>query len=511
MQSSNLKQSYIAAAVASVICGLLAHGHILANIITNHDNMPVVKGCGDGLSFGRWMWSVWNKLQLINTPWLNGMVNIILLTLCAILLVYIFQIGSPVRAALIGGVFITATANTTLYLYCQLIPIYSLAIFLSIFALYMLKKYPGWRGNIAFVVCVVLSLGAYQAYFALTATCLLLDLAVYIYFKTPSLRKLVKQGLYYLVLLVISMVGYWGVTRCICMITNTSMASYQGFDSIGLLSGQELTSAVIHSYVSFFGANYAVWNSTICRLVDILSSMIWVLGAGFLIYQLILKKKFVCSVCLSLVAVLFPVSSNIVYFYGADFVHSLMLYGNVFLLISIFVFLPDIVKEMGKIKLSLGKVQLIAVLTCAILMIISNCLIANQTYFSQEKRQNAAISYWRDVVSEIKDTDGYTFEMPIALVGYNSDYSIRALDSQLFQGNIASMTTAEQFLNFPIYHDWLRPGFFLNQIGFYGNFESFEKSSAHKTQAEIQRMPLYPSKSSVAIVNDVLVVHFSND
>ncbi|WP_369283533.1 glucosyltransferase domain-containing protein [Oscillibacter sp. GMB15532] len=509
MQKKEQLTAYISACTSTFFCGLFAHGYILTNTIINHDSMPVIRGSGDGVALGRWMWTLWLKADLINTPWFNGMTNIILMALTATLLIYIFQVKSPIRAALIGGAWVTCVANTTLFLYCQLIPVYSLGILLSVLAVYLLKKLPGIGGIIGFLLCGILAMGAYQAYFELTATCLLLNLAIYIYTELPSFRNIAKKGFYYLSLLLTAMLGYLGVTNLICSITHIPMATYQGLDGMGIMNIETIFNGISKSYLSFFTANSAIWNAAICKLLDVSFGVVWAAGAIYLVIDLIQKKKKICALCCGLIALLFPISSNLVYFYGAEFVHSLMLYGNIFLILSLLIFVP--VKERESVSRSLIRALCGAsVVVLSLLLLLSNTLLANQAYTSQEKRQNAAIEYWKDVVTEIKHVEEYSAEMPIALVGYNEDSSIRQLDIVYFNSTLAGMTSAEQFLNFPIYHDWLRPGFFMNQVGFSGTFATFEESMQLKEKAEIQAMPIYPQEGSIAVVDGVLVVHFSN-
>ena len=495
---------------STLFAGFLTHGYALANKITNHDDMTSLIGCGDGLAFGRWMWKVWADLQIMNTPFLYGVFNLVLMSLCVVMLIRIFSIKKMWISVLIGCIWISFPANTTLFFYNMLIPIYSIGIFLSVLTIYVYvsgksvkKKY------LIGIVCITVSMGCYQAYFAITVVGIVLYLLLKFYRTNMHWKKLLQETFSALLLLVIGLTAYFVTTKIICNYYNVSMATYQGMDSIGNGYFEKLPSMISSAYGTFFTFHSGIQSTFFAKVQDIIFPIMFIVFGLIIICKHIKQNNKLAALFSFLIVVIYPAICNLTYFYGADFVYTLMQYSNAFFHIAVLVFLDEFMENPIEFC-KYGKTLTALVGVAATIGFFQNVMLADKEYYSQQRAQTVAFNYLNNVVSRIQSTDGYEQGMQVALVGYCEDQNIKAIDMALDRTNLGGITSAESFINSVIYYDWLRPGTLQNWIGFADPVLSTEQSRSLLNDPRIAQMPNYPTEGSVQVIDGIMVIHFSS-
>lgn len=491
------------------LAGILVHGYALVNKITNHDDMPNLIGCGDGLAFGRWMWKVWADLQIMNTPFLYGIFNIVLMTLCAVILVRLYSIKKIWVGALIGCIWISFPANISLFFYNQLIPIYSIGIFLSVLAIYVYISQNSVKKYVISIVCIMVSMGCYQAYLSVTVVGIVLYLLLKFYRTKMHWKAIMQDCSSALFTLVAGIISYFAITKVICNYYNVVLSEYQDMDNIGGNFLQKLPDMVSLAYSTFFTFHSGIQNTFFAKVQDIVLPVTFFIFGAILIYKHIRKNNRFEALCSFIIIALYPAICNLTYFYGSDFVYSLMQYSNAFLHIAVLCLLDELVeftfKPQKYVKIVTMFIGIVATMGFA-----QNLMLANREYYAQQRAQIIAFDYLSGVVSRIQSTTGYKQGMPIALIGYCSDQNIKALDATSKRANLGSTTTVENFVNSIIYHDWLRPGTLQNWVGFADTVLSAEQSRIMLNDPRVSQMPNYPSEGSVQVVDDIMVVHFSS-
>lgn len=495
--------------ISTFIIGFLTHGYAIVNKITNHDDMATLIGCSDGIALGRWMWKLWASLDTIINPFVYGLINLILMSVCAVLLIHIFNIKKLWISILMGGIWISFPANASMFFYTQFIPIYSIGVFLSVLAIYFFSSQSGYKKYLLSIICIILSTGCYQAYFAITVAGLTLLLLLKIYRKDLTYKMLIFDVFSTGIVLLVGLIGYFTVTKILCSYYNISLVSYQGMDSIGVGYIDKLPQMLSSAYTTFFEFHSGLQNVTLARIQDMVLPVVFFICAIAILRKQIRQKNILASIISIIIIVLYPAICNLTYFYGSEFVYSLMQYSNAFLHIAVLVFLDEFLPLItDSTKYLRVTISLIGVVIS--LGIVQNVMLANHEYYAQYRTQIFSFEYLGDVVTRIRSTDGYSPEMPVSLIGYCQDASIKGMDAALKRTNLGGITTADNFINSAIYQDWLRPGLFNYWLGFSGTFLSKEQSMELLKDPRVSQMPDYPADGSVQVVDGIVVVHFSS-
>lgn len=495
--------------ITTFIIGFLTHGFAIVNKITNHDDMATLIGCGNGIALGRWMWKLWASLNTIINPFVYGLINLLLMSICAVLLIRIFDVKKRWIAVLIGGVWISFPANTSMFFYTQLIPIYTIGIFFSVLAVYIFASQSGWKKYLLSIICIILGTACYQAYFAITFAGLTLLLLLRICGGNLSQKDIIFQVLYTGSVLLIGILGYFAATKIICNYYNIPLVSYQGMDSIGVGYMDKLPQMLSNAYAAFFGFHSGLQDVVLAKIQDAILPLVFFAGGIVLLWKQVRARNILAVIIGVIIIALYPAVCNLTYLYGSDFVYSLMQYSNAFLHIAVLVFLDEFLPLItDSTKYLRVTVSLIGVVIS--LGIVQNVMLANHEYYAQYRTQIFSFEYLGDVVTRIRSTDGYSPEMPVSLIGYCQDASIKGMDAALKRTNLGGITTADNFINSAIYQDWLRPGLFNYWLGFSGTFLSKEQSMELLKDPRVSQMPDYPADGSVQVVDGIVVVHFSS-
>ena len=160
------------AVACAFVLGMFTHMYALTNNLHNYDDIAIQPaGYGTGIVLGRWLLTMLGDAADMagvgyNLPFVNGVLFILLLSICAGLLVSLFEIENRVCAGLVGALFVTfpTAASTMFFRYTAVY--YGLGILLAVLAAWVLRRYK--YGLLLSALCTALSMGIYQAYAPLT-------------------------------------------------------------------------------------------------------------------------------------------------------------------------------------------------------------------------------------------------------------------------------------------------------------------------------------------------------
>lgn len=165
---SRISRQEIAAFIGSIVAGLAAHGYMFANKMVNHDDMHYGFDLGGGspsiYDMQRWaLPTVSDFSGRWNTPWLIGILCLVLIGVASAFLVQIIEIKSVVLSAVLGVLFVTFPAVTGTLTYMFSADGYFWAIVLIFVAAGLTIKKSLIKSAIACVMLII-SLALYQAY-----------------------------------------------------------------------------------------------------------------------------------------------------------------------------------------------------------------------------------------------------------------------------------------------------------------------------------------------------------
>jgi len=381
--------------IAALLVGIFAHGFMLTNEFLNHDDMVVSFGGSNGLYNGRWMTGPMGNLIYVNSPWFNGLILIVFLAIAAAIITDMFEIKNKLIAVCVGASFVTFPSVISTLLYKFMSPAYAMGILLSVIAAWLpVRKKRWWHTQLA-VLVIIVSMGFYQAYFSLTASLLLVALIRETSLSDIPEKAALKHGLVSLTILIEGMVGYLLTERLLLKMTGVTLASYNDMDTMGKLDFAKLPEQVKNAYQMFFTFYQGTFSdNSVAKATDIGLTLLFAVIAVFYCEQCIKRKRHLNISFVMLYVILFPLSSNLTWLYGSQFVHQLMFHANVMLPIFILISAEDIFAcfaNNGSIFKGNLVVRLCGVFVCVLTM--TNVYRANAIYTEQERSFRQAVLY----------------------------------------------------------------------------------------------------------------------
>ncbi|MBO6129734.1 MAG: glucosyltransferase domain-containing protein [Pseudobutyrivibrio sp.] len=497
---------------AVLIAGLLAHGYIIFNRISYHDNAACLFNLGGTYESGRWMLGIIYDLQMMTTklfavPVFNGILSIVFVGVAAMLLVDLFKVQSRFIASAIGAVMVVYPVVTSIFSFMFTSWEYHLALLLSVLAakIFIEKRTAG-----SFLLSVIVStigLGLYQAFFAVTIVMFLVALLLdAIDGKFESTLDYIKTGLLYLVNLGCGMV-LWAVIRKLTMaLKHIEAVEYKGMNegySIAKFPG-----LIIDSIKAFFGFGQAGINAVLYQRA--FTAIIVVVTMLQIIYLVSCMKSNIGLKLISVVGVmLLPIGMNLVYLLSTSseyHVDTLMVYGNIFVYIIPLLLIEKMQSNCTTTTKMSGAVSVVTWVQIIGLFVMTFGYIYmdNAAYMKAEIAEEQATSYFNQLVTAIKTCDGFSEDMDIILVGWDK------LDDGTFVNvDNNELLDAVKLEKFPRYTDIVRYGgsiyFIREHIGF-GNTHVIEDDGTVAAETTVQSMPTYPNDGAIRVIDGRVIV-----
>lgn len=514
----NRKNKYskqqVFAMVSVLLIGILAHGYIIFNRISYHDNTACLFSLGATYELGRWGLGIIYDLQIFTTrtfavPVFNGLLSMIFIALSAGKIVKIFDIKSKVSAVIIGAIMITYPVVPSIFSFMFTSWPYFLGLLLSVEAAFVIVNTKNIKGAICSVLLLALSLSMYQAFLAVTISILLIKLLQKVLDGAiNTVKDYAKNGFTYLLTLGAGL-GIWGAISAL-------LKKVKGIDTMdykGMGDGYDIylfPARLVECIKEFFLASYAGVNGL--KYLRLLTLVVIVL-AVIQILIMILKKNVSAGVKASAFVgvLLLPIGMNVLYILSTSkdfFVDSLMVYGTAFVLI-----LPVILIEMtdtdsvnvtfmSKLVKAITCVQLIAIFVIT----VSYIYLDNAAYLKADIAERQATSYFTQLAANIKSCQGFDDDMEIVFVDFdkNADGTFVVVDDN-------EELDAIKIDKFPVYSDLVTYGsairFMQEHCGF-GNEKVVVDDGSLAEDSTVLAMPTYPDYGSIAVIDGKLIVKF---
>lgn len=397
--------------VSAWIAGALAYMFVLTNKIVNWDDMQFLFGKGYTLTSGRWgLDLIEYLLPSYSMPWLWGVFSIFVLSIAVCVMIRIFEIKSKVFQCLLAVNVLAFPSQIGTMLYMFTSSSYAVAFLLATISV-RLYIGGGHKRRLLAIVALICACSIYQAYVAIAASFLVLLLIQKILRGETTVSDIVKQGVSYLVFLVVSLAVYYGITMLLLHVSDSELNGWAvraTTDENGVL--YRVMRAWKLFAAMFVYRDYGLITTTPSWVAHILCGII----AGVLAFGMVLKQKNACRTLLqlALAGVLMPLSINcLVMLLGENGVHALTLYSFISVYIFVIIVLENIPEK--KIKERLRN------LTAAGLVVIavSNIYTANKAYLKQYLIYENTFSFYETVVTQIQMTEGFDENSKIAIIG----------------------------------------------------------------------------------------------
>lgn len=491
-----------AAGITCFCTGYLVHLYAFTNLIPNSDGLSRVFDLQQMTVSGRWFLHYASVLnQFTQMPAAIGLVSIFLLSLAAILIVNLLDIRSRALSGLLGAVMAAFPCLGYTFLYMFTASAYCLAIFLAVLSVWLAQKGRlHWLAGVLLLACVM---GTYQAYVTVAIGLSMLVVLREVLDRRSEFSGTLRIGLSLVAYLAAGTALYYGILMLTLNVKHLELLSYLGINQAS--SGYplaQLPALILDTYkqvIAFFfipgtANGFSNWGIAVLNLVLILL-------AAFFVYHRMERQKIwqeVWRPAVALVLVsLFPLGINfsqIISPYSAP--TPLMKYAYVLVYVAVLLAadLSDGIRGRMASSLSGAVVATVILLFC---FVNTNNLL----YTASAQAQRATESYLTRLLTRIEDCPGYQNGMELVVIG--------AIPEEHLKSDILSYTQIDHYsvpmhtvapLNKHIYYyfqDWLNLPI---------QEPSEETMRSVSDDPEFQKMPLYPERGSVRVLDGRVVV-----
>ena len=521
--------------------GVITHLFIITNPILNPDGFYYKNSLGGGLVLGRWVVDLLNRLfslfgYTIVNPMLNIVISLLFLSISAIFLIRVLDINNLIIKYIISISLVVSPSIVQIFFYSFTSHIYCIAIFLTVLSVYFLIK----KNNLfLYSFLNLIAIGIYQAYipFFLTLICLVL------------IKKIINCRIVETVLFTLKAVFGFIISVSMSLMINFILNNLLNNNNyiykihgmtneiVPELTFEGVVSSISISYQNIFKIfslnNFFAHNTT--NLIKIVYLLLIIISIVFLIvilYENFLKKNiliiiynvkhkmkfnnsldyksFIKLLFFLIVIIFLPIAINFFVVMTNDNVNLFddrMAYSFVF-----FVILPLYLIDLNEFKILFKNIIMNICIGLSIIVLYHNIWIAYGSYYNQFNVLNASKSFAIELATRIQMTEGF-----------NKDCSI------LFIGNPEPDSKDEEINS--IYYSDVYYDIFSNQDFKYDNilcddyifdivFKKFSSLNIKKFSDKyleqnlkyskfVKDMAVYPNDNSIKIVNNIIIVKFS--
>lgn len=454
-------------------------------------------------SIGRWFWPYLDKLRFgtVSVP-LNSILTLILAAIASAFLVDLFQVKKKGYSFLVCALFTASPLMGNSLSYGYMSPTFGMAYLLAVLSMFCaIKVSRTVPAILAGIVFLAFSMGCYQSYFGAACIVALIWMINKLFqdvnwkeFGNTLIRiggTLLGGGLLYKILLDITLKIY-----------QMDLSDYRGANEISItniiLNLPREIKLTYGDFYRYFFTDFTQNTAWIRKIYLVL----FVVCAVWLLYKLIkvVRMNIVKALLAGFFILCVPIACNATLIITVQEGSYLLMAGGMTL------FLPLLLCIMERSKDGKALILVNAVLMCAVLW-VNICIVNNDQVALQEGR-SSTYTLARSIADRVQDEgwapDGQT---EVLLVG-------RPSENPFFKQTNA-WKRANDYATFGRW--WVDPG--NNRKSWQGVFDQcgiqllmlndYERNMEVLNGEKIKEMECFPSKTSISVINDIVVVKVS--
>lgn len=518
-----------AAFISASLIGFLAHVTFMTNRFFNHDSILytiVDPNSTFILQQGKWLNLFAQRLIQgdLTTAGIMVPVAILLLALTAAFSVSILKVKSPVWASAIGAFLVLFPSVMCANIYLSSAIFFSALLLATLGVFFTLRSKHGYLLGI---LLLTMSCGVYSVFIGYAAGLFVLSLLLALIEEKLSVKDALLKGLKYVAVLCISAVLYYVVLQVLLRIRHVSLMSYRGIESIGSFSLNSIGNVLYEAYQKvYYFLIYGIFlyrgNFTIEPMFRYLNWASLAVTAILCCWMLIKRRLYLqvgrLALILALVLV-FPFAIHAIAILGQNaYTHWIMCYPFVLVYVALTASadlaersLPE--KDTGvsrnKIQNALLRSGLVLVLLVSILLSRQWFFTTNQAYEYIRFQDENTVSTGILLASDIRNSDGYSKDVPVAFVGSSapSAFQYRTSDFSVIHGKDGIGYTG---YNGAIVDNERLKMLYRNWIGISYNYADAALVTKLSQDPNVIGLPIYPEHGSIVMIDGVLVVKLSD-
>lgn len=478
---------------STFVIGLIVHAYKFTNNLPIHDSLTNYHTSQNMIGSGRWFLSVACAFSsFFDLPWVIGVYTVFLVALTAVVIVDIFKIENGLIGGLIGAILVTFPSLTEIFYFEYTADGYELAMLFAALAVrFSLCKSKRKLNFFLSAVFVCLCCAIYQSYVSF-ALMLVLSKFVLDLLEQGSEKVKNKGFIFYQIgIYALGLVLFLVIWKILLVVENVPVNHYQGIDTLGFSIKNIFRVLIVPFFYTlefFSGRSVSVFS--------ILNAVM--LGALFVVLILAAKRSgisknkgktllyFLCFLAMPSASYVWLASSSSVA-YGTRMLHCLSIYMILFVLLCDR-YCRDIFKNI--------------VFVFMIVVVLNQSIMANISYYYLDKSYEATYATALEMISRIDELDEAKDIKTICTVVKNrksvkstlgdESVNIRIMSSLISRDLIYDAKRFVRFSNHTFNRDY--------------EFASDEQREAMKNNKEYKKMPYWPSKGSIKVIDKMIVI-----
>ncbi len=494
--------------LAACFFGVLTHIYIFTNLILNHDSVWRLFYDNANLGLGRWSLQLLSEFSTrFQLPVVIAFISVIMLAFTAGITVSVLDISNRIIAVLTAAFLVTIPSVACIFSYMFTADAYFICLFLNALAVYFGKRFR-WGWFPAIVLCT-LACGAYQAFICYAIGLFLIDCILELFTDKP-VAEIVKKGAGYIGIIIASLGLYYLILMALLAIKGTALSSYQGFSTINPMDFAGFLSKVPQAYKSFWEYfKTSPFSTGACQVIQVLFLF---LAGGALAYLAAVSKLYrnwVKTLLLLLGVLLLPLALNFVTILVQEgTVHALMIYSFVLLYVFSLKTVEMTLQKMIENQTSDWLILHFCSAVLAGILIWNNFCVSNMAYLRLQVCYENSFALANRIVARIEALDGYSPELPVAVVGEASRALYGGTIGEFSQIN--SLTGTNDWLLYSSEPHIRTRTFIEHYMGLHMPTPGREQKELLNSSEWIKELPSYPAKGSVVMYEGIIVVKLSD-
>lgn len=491
------------------IWGILAHGFMIFNKFSFHDDIAVFYGISEldaGIAQGRWMCSVYGYLLSkfygsdLSLPLFKGLVSFLFIAVSWIILSDLLELKNKMGLFAISGVLVTVSSVTSIFAYIYMALYYMFAFILSICGGALISRGKNWKENAGGIILLLLAIGTYQMFFV-TGIC---TIVIYMIKKVAEesyedFRQYLLDGIKYVIKVSISIALYVLITKVLSAVSGIPLSSYKNIDKLGVVSISEYMKRIGMSYGAFFNPNKYVSDMpypNICLTLYHLILLVLIMVSAVFLYCMFRKGRKTEAAEFAILLFIFPLAANFIFVLAGE-AGAIQYYGH----ILVYVLLLVIMEKCQFDRIAVQKVLSMGIFLILVFLNIAFCRLSNACYLKINLLQEHAISYFETLNARIQMTEGYTADTAVAFIEPRNKRNLEYMDIEmagirLRPYNEQSIVNDYKWLQFA--RIWC------------GYFSKVANEESYSKLPEVEAMPCYPDDGSIKMIDGVVIVKFND-
>lgn len=496
--------------IMGMVTGFPLYSNYLPNpdTILNNENGFYMSGYWE-LMLGRWGLLFLDRLfGGINSPMLSTATYMFLLSLTFIFIFDIFHVDNKlVRLGAILLILLNPSCNMFLtYYYCSYA--YQLAFLLSVSSIWIFCNFNlNWKTYGITAILITGSLSLYQSYVTVAAVLIIFVLLYELLENITTIKEISYKLLKFVSIGISGSLLYMILLKIALAIFQTNLGEYKGANKISVKNSiNYIIPSITRAYSEFF--DYYFGNSIMGNHfnIRIFYMLIMILSILLIIIRMIQIKK-ISKFLLGMGFIgIIPLCANLIDLVATDAKLSIQATSGLFIIMPIMLIINATIIRSFHIK-HMRKLVTVILFMCIALLSWSNMLQSSVDVLALEAAYKQTTSLANRIVYDIDKQTRELGDIEVAIIGSPKlgNYPVaQRIEKICTPYAVRGLLWETVDCSWNIWNKILK-----NELGVYCNWVALDDYIEITKTETFENMGVYPEKSSITIINKVLVVKVS--